>query len=417
MFIKIDSSVPYIIANDNMTEDRDQSISQSTESDDEIGLIDLLIMLAKHKALILGLPFVVAIFVAAYSLTLPNIYTATAKILPPPQSASAASAMLAQLGAGVAGFAGAAAGLKNPNDLYIAMLKSRTIADNMIQRFGLLKLWEIDAKYPSDAYKTLAGVTKFSSDKEGTITIEVDDRDPKSAAELTNAYVEELLKFTSVLAVTEASQRRLFFERQFALSKDNLAKAEAAARQALQSGGLVKVDDQGRAMVEASARLRAQITVKEVQIGAMRTFAADRNPELQLAQQELNSLKRELAKVEGAVDTKSATNGKSGQGAESLRLLRDVKYNEVIFEMLARQFELAKIEEAKDSSVIQVMDNAIEPDRKSKPKRATMVVFSALVAVFLAVLWALIKETLARARENPEKARQLQILRSYLRAK
>ena len=400
-----------------MTEPPNLPESQSTD-DDEISLLDLLIVLAKHKKLILGLPFVVAVMVAGYSLLLPDIYTATTKIIPPQQNQSTASAMLAQLG-GLAGLSGGAA--KSPNDVYIAMLKSRTVADKLIQRFGLMKLWEIDIKHPSDAYKVLGGITKITSEKDAIITIEVDDKDPKRAAELANAYVDELFKFTGVLAVTEASQRRLFFERQFALAKDNLAKAEAAARQALQTGGLVKVDDQGRAIVEVTARLRGQISVKEVQIGAMRTFAADRNPDLRLAQQELESLKRELAKIEGAGGTKSATNGPSGQGSDSLRLLRDVKYYEVIFDLLARQYELAKIDEAKDSALIQVLDKAIELDRKSKPHRSLIVLLYALLAGLIAIVWAYTREALEvqreRAKNDSQQVERLARLKSYLRVR
>ena len=131
------------------------------------------------------------------------------------------------------------------------------------------------------------------------------------------------------------------------------------------------VEGQGRVMAETSARLRAQITVKEIQIGAMRTFASEQNPELQRTQQQLEVLKRELARTEGTSgSSRSSSNAETnGKGIENLRLLREMKYNEVTYELLAKQYEMAKIDEAKDSAVIQVMDKAIEPDRKSKPRR------------------------------------------------
>jgi uncharacterized protein involved in exopolysaccharide biosynthesis len=397
-----------------MTEPSNRPDSQSTEADDdEISLLDLLIVLAKYKKLILGLPFVVAVIAAGMSLRMHDIYTANAKILPPQQSQSASRSMLAQLG-DLASVGGLAAGLKGPNDVYISMLKSRTVADNLIQRFELLKRYEVDVKHPSDAYVALAGVTNIASGKDGIIDIAVDDKEPKFAADLANAYVDELLKFTQVLAVTEASQRRLFFERQFSQAKESLTKAEAAARQALDRGGLVKVDEQGRALIEENARLRAQITVKEVQIGAMRSFATDRNPELQRAQQELESLKRELAKMEGVGGTKAAAYGSSSEGTDSLRLLRDVKYREFIFEMLAKQYELAKIDEAKDGTVLQVMDKAVPPDRKSKPFRSRIVLLYALGALFVAILWAFFREAMAKAGSNPQQAQRLQALKRYL---
>lgn len=396
-----------------MTESSNPADSQSPEADDdEISLLDLLIVLAKHKKLVLGLPFVVAVLAAGISLLMPNIYTGITKILPPQQSQSGASAMLAQLG-GLAGLAGGAAGLKNPNDLYVGMLKSRTVADNLIQRFDLNKLYE--QEYQSNTRKQLDGLTIINSGKDSIITIEVDDKDPKRAAELANAYVDELFKLTKVLAVTEASQRRLFFERQFEQARDNLAKAEAAARQALEKGGLVQVEGQGRAIVETTARLRGQITVKEVQIGAMRTFATDRNPDLQLAQKELEALKHELARIEGPSGSKSGNaQENSGSGIDTLGLLRNVKYYETIYELLAKQFELAKIDEAKDSAVVQVMDKAIEPDRKSKPKRSLIVLLSAFAALFIGILWTFVREGTVRAKVDPQQASRLLELKRYL---
>lgn len=386
----------------------------TSHDNDEFSVLDLLVALAKYKKLILGLPFVVAVIAAGYSLTLADIYTANTKILPPQQSQSAASAMLAQLGGGIAGLVGGATGIRGPNDLYIAILKSRTVADNLIQRFELMKLYKIDIRHPSDAYNELEGVTKITSGRDGTITIEVSDNDPKFAADLANAYVDELFKFTNVIALTEASQRRLFFERQFMQAKDNLAKAEVTARQALERSGLVKVDDQGRAMIETTARLRAQISAKEVQIGAMRTFAADRNPDLRLAQQELESMKRELAKIEGSGGTRAVETASSNKGIDNLSLLRDLKYNEALYELLAKQYEMAKIDEAKDSAVIQVIDKAIEPDRKSKPSRRNIVLLWAFVALSAGILWALVLEVMARASRDPRQAARLQAIKRYI---
>ena len=375
--------------------------SQSARTGDEISLLVLLSVLVKHKQLVLGLPFVVAVVVSGITLTMPNIYTGTTKILPPQQNQSGASALVSQLG-GLAALAGAVT--KSSTDIYVGMLKSRTVADNLIQKFGLIKVY--DAEYPSMARKRLERETVILAGKDGIVTIEVDDKDPKRAAELANAYVDELLKISQVLAVTEAAQRRLFFERQFAQAKENLANAEVLARQALQQGGLVKVDDQGRTLVEATARIRVLISVKEVQIGAMRAFATDRNPDLRLAQQELDSLRRELAKMEGTgTAAKSAGNASGGQGMDSLRLLRDVKYREVIFEALARQYEIAKIDEAKDSAVVQVMDKAVEPDRKSKPVRSVIVLLSALAAGILAGFWAFVREAKAKVGDDRDGAK------------
>ena len=385
--------------------------------EDEISLLDLLIVLAKHKRLVIGLPIAAAVVAAVISLLLPNVYTGTTKILPPQQSASAASALLNQLGGalgGLAGVAGGALGLKNPNDLYIGMLKSRTLADNLIARFDLNRIYE--QKFQSNTRRVLAGSTSIVAGKDGIITIEVDDKSPKRAAELANAYVDELTKFTRVLAVTEASQRRLFFENQLLQAKDNLTAAEIAARQGLQKGGLAQVDAQGRSMVEMTARLRAQISAKEVQLGAMRSFAAAGNPELQRTQEEIQALRRELARIEGSSPSASAArpDAAGNTGLDNLGRLRDVKYYEFLYELLAKQYELAKIDEAKDATVIQVMDKAIEPDRKSKPKRTLIVLLSGIVALIVGVLAAFVREAVSKAYGDPQQALRLRSFKSYL---
>jgi uncharacterized protein involved in exopolysaccharide biosynthesis len=297
------------------------------------------------------------------------------------------------------------------------MLKSRTVADNLIARFDLGKVY--GQTLQSGTRSALEGRTSISAGRDGIIMIDFEDTDPKRAAEVANAYVDELMKLTKVLAVTEASQRRLFYERQLLQAKDNLTAAEVAARQGLQKGGIAQVDAQGRSMIEVTARLRAQISAKEVQMGAMRTFAAEGNPELQRTQEELVALRRELARVEGATPTESPMKGSATEnsGLDNLGRLRDVKYYEFLYEMLAKQYELAKIDEAKDATIVQVMDKAIEPDRKSKPKRTVIVVFYAFLALIASLLWVLIAEAAARSSADPVQASRLRTLAGYLRWK
>jgi tyrosine-protein kinase Etk/Wzc len=386
----------------------------------EVSSLDLLIVLAKHKRVVLGVPVAAAIVALAVSLLLPNIYTGTTRILPPQQSASAASALLTQLGGALGGLAGLAgsSGVKNPGDLYIGMLKSRTVADNLIARFDLNKVYE--QEYQSRTRKVLERNTSITAGiKDGIIVIEFDDKDPRRAAEIANGYVDELIKLTRVLAVTEAGQRRLSFERQLVQAKDNLAAAEIAARQGLEKGGITQVDAQGRGMIEVTSRLRAQISVKEVQLGAMRTFATDRNPELQRTQEELEALKRELSRVEGSSPLAAVGKvGKTGNsGLENLSRLRNVKYYEFLYELLAKQYELARIDEGKDATIVQVVDRAIEPDRKSKPFRSLIVLLWTLVALVASILWAFIREAAARAQADPEQSSRLAALRGYLRWK
>ena len=363
---------------------------QAVDGDDEISLLEMLQVLWEHKWLLIGATLGAGVLAAGITLLMPNYYTATARILPPQQSNSSAAALLGQLGGLAAAAGGNIAGIRNPNDLYVGMLKSRTVGDRLIEKFDLKTYF--DEKYQMTTQKALEKASRISAGKDGIIVIAVELKDSKLAADVANAYVEELIRLTGVLAVTEASQRRLFFERQLAKARDNLAAAEVAAREALTKTGLAVVEGQGRSLVEASARLRAQITAKEVQIGAMRSFASDNNPDLQLVQRELAALKGELARVEGS-DRAGAAPKPNPAASGNVRLLRELRYQEALQELLVRQTEMARLDEARDASMIQILDPAVEPDRNSGPKRVILVLVSscAILGLMCIVLLALKK--------------------------
>jgi uncharacterized protein involved in exopolysaccharide biosynthesis len=379
----------------------------------EFSPIEMLIVLAKHKKLILGFPLVVGAIAAAISFSLPNEYKATARLLPPQQSQSSAVALLSQLG-GMASAAAGAAGLKNPNDMYVGMLKSRTIADKLIARFDLKHVYETESQ--DKARLRLDKESEFNSGKDGLITIEVEDRDPKRVAAMANAYVEELLNLTSVLAVTEATQRRMFFQKELERAKDNLAKAEMTLKLNMDTKGVVSVDGESRAMVETVGRVRAQVSAKEIELNAMRAFVTESNPDFRRTQEELSSLRAELSKLENGRGEPAAgvASGKAVAGLENVKVLRDVKYYQMLYELLAKQYEAARIDESKDSAAVQVLDKAVVPEERDKPKRTIIVLLSIAFAGVLAVAWAFISESKRRASRDPIGSAQLAELRSHL---
>jgi len=389
-------------------------------SEDEISLLDLLIVLAKNKKMILGMTIGAAIIAAAYSMTLPNIYTGTTKILPPQQGMSGTSVIMDKLGSlsGAVGPASGLMGFKNPNEMYVGMLKSRTVADNIISRFKLKELYQ--KSFLDDIRVELQGNVNIAAGKDGIISIEVDDKDPKRAAEIANAYVDELYKMNQIMAVTEGSKRRLFFEKQLKLAKEELVAAEIAMKKTQEQSGIIKLDDQAESIIRAVAELRAQIAAKEVQLGAIRTFATEQNPDYILTQTELRGLRAQLGAMEKAQGPRSgdvlvSTGRLPEAGLEYIRKLRDVKYSETVYELLAKQYELAKIDEAKDTSMIQVLDKAVVPERKSKPKRSIMVILAALAGLFGSVLWAFVREAMEKAKTNPESAGKMEIFRRVLK--
>ncbi|MEH6998119.1 MAG: Wzz/FepE/Etk N-terminal domain-containing protein [Limnobacter sp.] len=375
--------------------------SQHTESfdDDEISLIELATTLGEEKKLVFGLPFLVGIVAIVVSLFLTPIFTAKTTLLPPQNSGGGgAAAALASLG-GLAGLAGISTG-GTTADTVIAMLQSRSAKDQIIDQFDLVDYYKAELR--EDVYKKLDGVVRVSSDKKsGLITVEVDDKDPELAAKMANAYYEVLKSLMTRVAVTEAQQRRQFFEDQFAKAKEELSNAEVKLKETQERTGLVELKSQAEATIEAVARLRAEIAQREVQLSAMRTFATPENSDYRRVVAELNGLRAELKKLD-----KGGTGGELGlvsagnlpeQGLEYVRALREVKYQEAVFEIMAKQFELAKVDEAKEGSNVQQLDVATVPERKSKPKRALIVVLSVLAAGFLAVLIAFVRAATRKA--------------------
>lgn len=388
-------------------------------ADDEINPLDLLIVLVKYKKLILGLPLAASLIAIVIALLLPKIYTAQARILPPQQRESSAVAALSALtgiGGGAGAMVGQALGLKNPNELYVGILKGNTIADRMIERFDLKERFQKATMVATR--KALEGRTTITSGKDGLIVIEVDDEDPSRAADMVNAYIEELDRLMQALAITQASQRRLFFERQLTTAREQLIHAEMGLRQAIEEKGLVAMDAQSRGVVGAVERLRAEVAARQIQLDAMRTYATESNPDSVRLRHEIRSIQSELTKLEsGKSANHKGAGGKSVSpaGLENIRLLRETKFLEAMVELLTKQFEAAKIDEAQDAAIIQVVDKAIAPDFKSKPKRALIVIITGLVVGFLAVILAFFVEAVAKARTDPLSARRLETVWQYLR--
>jgi uncharacterized protein involved in exopolysaccharide biosynthesis len=388
--------------------------------DNGISVLDLLIALASRKRSILITPAVCAVLAIAISFVLPVRFTATAVILTPQQNNSLSSLLTSQLSnlSSLSSLAGGSLGLKNQNDMYIAMLKSQTVEDGMVQDFNLRG--EYRKKFVSDAVKTLEGRSEISGKGEdGLIRISVRDPNPDRAAQLANGWVVEFRKLSAGLAITEASQRRMFFEKELEEAKDNLANAEEALKQTEETTGLIQVDSQARALIASAAGLRAQVDAKEVEIQAMRTYATGENAQLMQAQQELDSLRGELAKLGGSeenADSLIVPKGKVPEaGLEYVRKLRDVKYYETVFDILARQFELAKLDEAKEGALIQVVDPALRPDRRSFPKRGLLVICTTLAGFLLGILIAIIEILFANLEADPETSAKLSLLRKLLR--
>jgi tyrosine-protein kinase Etk/Wzc len=392
-------------------------------TENEVSPLDVLILLLQNNRTIVRFVLCAAVLSTIVSLLLPIQYEAKVVLLPPAQNTSVGSALLGQLGGmgSLASLFGGGLGFKNPADMYVSLLVSRTVEDALIQRFGLMQ--EYHAKRMSDTRKALEGrTTAVAGMKDGLIRLSVEDRDPHRAADLANGYVEEFRKLSASLAITEAARRRLFFEQQLQQAKDNLTAAEDAMAKTQQATGVLQIDSQARALIESAAILRGQVVAKEVQIEGMRSFATDDNPNLILAKQELAALQSQLLHVAGSQqDAGSDINLSKGRvtqsGMEYLRRYRDLKYQETVFELLAKELEIAKLDEAREGAIVQVVDAAVPPDRRSSPHRTMIVLGSIVLAFFVALFWLSVRQRFALASALPENRQRLQAIKGLWKAR
>ncbi len=398
--------------------------SVSSDSEESIDLLDLALVLAARKRFILLFSLIAATITAIVVLLVPQTFTATATMLPP-QKESSASALLGQLGglAALAGGGGGAAsmlGLKNPGDLYIGLLQSETVGDAIIRRFHLMHVYK--KKKLSDTRKALKSHTTILSEKSSLISIAVKDHDPKRAAAISNAYIEDLHDLMSHLAVTEAGQRRLFFQQQLELEKNNLANAEVALKTIEQKTGIIQPQGQAEAVIATIMQLQAQISARQVELGALRTSATDQNPQVVTLQSQLEGLRVQLANFEKGHPESAAIAGNvltptsqvPAAGLEYIRGMRDVRYHETLFELMARQYEMARVDEAKQGQEIQIVDPALIPDKRSWPPRTLLVVLAFILGAIIAGFWAIFQSFSRSRMQDPELAAKVEKLRQML---
>lgn len=379
----------------------------------EVSILDVLLAIGPHRRMILIVALACAVAGYGLSWLVRPSYTATIVVLPPQENQSLAASMMSRLSSlGVlGGLDGSGLGMKNQVDLYAALFRSETVQDGLIKQFDLER--EYHQKYLSKTRKELSKHSKIKTDlKSNLITITFTDHNPKRAAAVANAYVDQYRDLSKHLAISEAGQRRVFFQGQMAQAKNELANAEEALVATEQKTGLVSLDSQERALIASAAALRAQITVKQAEIQSMQAFATPENPQLVEAERSLASMQDQLNKMGAGGDTlgKQFVVPQSKvpkEGMEYVRRLRDVKYYQTIFDILARQYEAAKLDEAREGELVQVVDPALVPDRKSSPSRLLWTIVALLIGLAVSTSIVLTRATLEWMRRDPDTSRKM----------
>lgn len=361
----------------------------------EVSLLELLRTVVRNQRFVIRFTTAATFLAIVVSLLLPNVYTAMAKVLPPSKDSSAGlTALLGQMG-GLGGLASMAGGLGigSSADLYLGILKSRTVTDAVIQRMDLQR--ELRQDNLDATRKKLQRLVKFQAAKDGIITITADFKDPRMAAMLANTFVDELSRRSIQLNLSKAGNERVFLERRLEIAKQDLRKAEDEMKEFQEKHKTIKADSQAAVAIEGIARLKAEIISREVQLAALQNSMTDENPEVRRLLAAIARLRGQMQQMSGAGSGHNvipAVGAAPAVGVEYVRRLRNFKIQEAIFEQLTKQYELARLSEARDSSSLQVLDDAVVPLKKSKPMRALIVVLAALSSFITALAVVFVRD-------------------------
>jgi uncharacterized protein involved in exopolysaccharide biosynthesis len=381
----------------------------------EVTLLDYWRIIWKRRWLIGGLSSIAVFTAMVISFNMPKIYESTATLLPQIDSKDSGGGLigtlLASSGGGTASLGGSLPGMPPaPTDVFVAILKSRIMADDAIRNFNLMDYYQ--AQTMQDVRKALEASTKITLSKEKVIKIVVEAKSPVLASDIANFYVANLDRLNRTLNLSKASHNRAFIEKRLADAQVNLVKAEETLKEFQTNNKTVAVEAQSKAMIEAAAMIQGQISAHEVQLQVMSGYMSADNPELSRVRSSIDELRKQLYLIESGKGGKGMLPGDRLHPAmitvPSLaldygRLLREVKVQETLYTLLTSQYEQAKLAEARDTPTVQVLDPAIPAEKKSKPSIRSNMMIAGALALFVSIFLAFFLEYLERQRlpKNP----------------
>jgi uncharacterized protein involved in exopolysaccharide biosynthesis len=371
--------------------------------EDETSLLDHALVVWRHLPLIGALCLAALVATLVVSVWSVRIYESTATVLAPKEggagslfSGLAGSALLQQVPMlSVPSF--------TPNrDMLMSILRSRTLAQTVVERFGLQERYRV--RFLEDAIGRLQRTTSVSASREGVVSVKVEDADPRIAAEMANFYIEQLDRLVARYGTGEAGRQRGFLTEQVARAKADLEIAEAALRQFQERNRAISLQDQTRGAIEAAARLKGEVMAAEVQLEVVRNFATDGNPEVVALRRRIDEMKRHLDQLQYGSDVSRGRRDFAVPfpkvpevGIELVRLTRDVKVGETVVTLLTQQLEQARIAEAKDLPIVQVLDRAVPAERHSRPRLLLNAVIAGVTSLFAGVFLAFCLEHFKKA--------------------
>jgi tyrosine-protein kinase Etk/Wzc len=397
----------------------DEERSRKLRDDEEVNLLDYWRVVRKHTRLIVSLCVVSVLAAMGYSLQLPKIYDATVTMLTPTEGPGRGLSLAPALAA-ASGIIQSVPGLSLPSftphrDMLVGIMKSRTMAKDVVDHFHLKERYR--ATFDSDAIRRLQGATTVSLSKDGIITVKVEETDPQLGADIANFYAANLDQMLTRFGITEAGRQRTFIAARLEETEEALRRAEEALQQFQETHKAIALQEQAKGAVEATAQLKGEIIASEVQLEVMRNFATEANPEVIKTKRRIEEMKRHLAQMQygkgWVLPAESRNPGEPRNeiyvpfvqmpelNIELARVTRDVKVHETLYTLLIQQLEQAKIAEARNIPMVQVLDQAVPADRKSKPKIKLNMAIAGITGFFVAVFLAFFREYLAGLKQSP----------------
>ena len=378
--------------------------------EEELSLLDIFMTLWRRKWLIIFLSFIFGCFGIYRAFTSPFIYRAECRITPP--SSGRSGGFLAQLGglADIMGFSATA----STGQMMIGILQGNSVVDTIIDRFNLMERYKQEIRLQARS-ATLRNLEATEDAKSGIISIAFLDRSPDIAADIANAFVDELQNKLRELSVRDAQQKRNFFESQLLQAQQELNTAENDLINYQRSRGLVSFNAQASAILASINSLRNRIASKNVEISTLSSYARRDNPRLRLAQSELEAMTKELRKLEEeqqktdsygrnvSADLLSSIGQMPEMSIEHQKLVRALQFANTKYDTMLRQYENARLSEANDISTVQIIDPAMPPDYKYLPRRARIIILSGMAGFALGVFWAFLADHVKNLRRAQRK--------------
>ena len=384
-------------------------MNQNTQDDEpDINLLDLLIALGQEKLTLMVVTFLGALIGVVVSLITPETYISRTTIMANQQSGGSGSGGLAALSglSGLAGLASVASSIKSSDEMYIALMRSQSFQNSLIEQLKLKERY--GSRTMKDARIALTNNTIILADKKsGLLSIEAQDKDPDFAAQLANAQVKELYVILSRLAVTEAQQRRAYYEQQILKTQAKIPQLELEFKVAQKSSGF-----EVASLLAESGTLPGQIAAKELQLQVLSRFVTQQNPELKKLAVEISALRSQMARYEFNKSEPNSNepknNGKAGDVASSnfiqkaTQAYNTLKIQESLLDGFVKQLELAKVDEAKEGPAIQVVDEAKPPEMRSKPERKKLVLAYTVTGFIIGFILAALRAFMRQVNSTPE---------------